>query len=90
MVVRGHSEGIFRVSEVCGTVCNMKPVMFVSPSMEVIKHSCIQGDVNFIGVIGRMFSGSSVKCSHMKQIVLLSFLDETYYGCSFSKNPSIV
>lgn len=30
---RGHFEGIFRVTEVCGMVCNMKTAMFVSPRM---------------------------------------------------------
>lgn len=51
--MRGHSGRIFRVSEVCGMVCNMKTVMFESQSMGVIKHLCIQVDVNFI-VTGRM------------------------------------
>lgn len=55
-------------------VCNMKPAMFGNPSMEVIKHSCIKVDVNFIGVIGRTVSGSSVKCSHMKQIQFVQFI----------------
>lgn len=59
VLVRGHSGGIFRVSEVCGMVCNMKTVVFESQSMGVIKHLCIQVDVNFI-VTGRMVSGSSV------------------------------
>ncbi len=45
--------------------------VFGGPSMEDVKHSCIQVDVNFIR-IGRIDSGSSVECSHMKQILVQS------------------
>lgn len=56
-MLRGHSGGIFRVSEVCGVVCNTKTVMLESHSMEAIKHLCIQADVTSV-ITGRKVSGS--------------------------------
>lgn len=46
--MRGHSGSVFRVIEVCGALWYTKKDLFGSQSMEAIKHSCIQVDVNVI------------------------------------------
>lgn len=85
--MRGHSGRVFRVIEVCGAVCYTKKDMFGSQSMEAIKHSRIQVDVNVIVTRGRAFRCSCAAEAYERDIcetlVVFVCVKSQHFGPAF-------